>query len=42
MEKKVLVGYKDSDPKRLDDNVINVTEDFCRVMTVLNNMGKLD
>lgn len=42
MEKKALVGYKDPDPKRLDDNVINVTEDFCRVMTVLNNMGKLD
>lgn len=42
MEKKALVGYKDPDPRRLDDNVINVTEDFCRVMTVLNNMGKLD
>lgn len=42
MEKKALVGYKDPDPKRLDDNIINVTEDFCRVMTVLNNLGKLD
>ena len=42
MEKKALVGYKDPDPKRLDDNIINVSEDFCRVMSVLNNMGKLD
>ena len=42
MERKALVGYKDPDPKRLDDNIINVTEDFCRVMTVLDNLGKLD
>ena len=42
MEKKALVGYKDPDPKRLDDNIINVSEDFCRVMTVLNKLGKLD
>ena len=41
MEKKVLVGYKDPDPKRLDDNIIDVSEDFCRVMTTLDRLGKL-
>lgn len=42
MEKKALVGYKDPDPARLDDNVLNVSEDFCRVLTVLDNLGKLE
>lgn len=42
MEKKALNGYSDPDPKRLDDNIINVTEDMCRVFTVLNALGKLD
>lgn len=42
MEKGVLNGYSDPDPSRLDDNVINVTEDMCRVFTILNNLGKLD
>ena len=41
MEKKVLVGYKDPDPKRLDDNIIDVSEDFCRIMTTLDRLGKL-
>lgn len=42
MEKKALNGYSDPDPKRLDDNIINVTEDMCRVFTVLDALGKLD
>lgn len=42
MEKGALVGYSNPDPNRLDDNVINVSEDMCRVFSTLNNMGKLD
>lgn len=42
MEKKALNGYSDPDPKRLDDNIINVTEDMCRVFTILDALGKLD
>ena len=42
MEKKALNGYSDPDPKRLDVNIINVTEDMCRVFTVLDALGKLD
>lgn len=42
MEKKALAGYSDPDPDRLDDNVLNLSEDFCRVMTVLDCLGVLD
>lgn len=42
MERKALVGYSDPDPTRLDDNVLEVSEDFCRVLTVLDNLGKLE
>lgn len=42
MERKALVGYSDPDPDRLDDNVLEVSEDFCRVLTVLDNLGKLE
>lgn len=42
MEKKVLGGYHDPDPTRLDDNILNLSEDFCRVMTVLDRLGVLD
>ena len=42
MEAGALGGYSDPDPARLEDNVLNVTETFCRVFTVLNNLGKLD
>ena len=42
MERKVLAGYSDPDPDSLEDNIINVSEDFCRIMTVLDLMGKLD
>ena len=42
MKKGIMSGYSDPDPKRLDDNVINVSEDFCRVMTILDRLGTLD
>ena len=41
MKKKVLVGYKNPNPNTLSDNVINVSEDFCRTMTVLDRLGLL-
>lgn len=41
MEKKALGGFSDPDPARLDDNVLNLSEDFCRVMTVLDRLGVL-
>lgn len=41
MEKKALGGYSDPDPTRLDDNILNLSEDFCRVLTVLDRMGVL-
>lgn len=42
MEMKALAGFSDPDPTRLDDNVLNLSEDFCRVMTVLNRLGVLE
>ena len=42
MEKGALSGYSDPDPSRLDDNVLKVSEDFCRIVVVLNNLGLLD
>ena len=42
MERGVLNGYSDPDPNSLEDNVLNVSEDYCRVMTTLDRMGKLD
>lgn len=42
MEKGGLSGYSDPDPASLEDNIINVDETFCRVMTALDRMGKLD
>lgn len=42
MEKGALVGYSDPDPNSLDDNVLKVSEDFCRTLTVLDKLGKLD
>ena len=36
MEKGALSGYSDPDPSRLDDNVLKVSEDFCRIAVVLN------
>ena len=36
-----LVGYEDPDPDKLTDNIINVDETYCRVMTSLDRLGKL-
>ncbi len=42
MERKVLTGVSDPDPNSLEDNIINVDETYCRVMTTLDRLGKLD
>ncbi len=42
MEKGALKGVKDPDPNSLEDNVLNISEDYCRVMTTLDNLGVLD
>ena len=42
MERGWLKGVADPDPNSLEDNVLNISEDYCRVMTTLDNAGKLD
>lgn len=42
MERGALKGHSDPDPNSLEDNVLNVSEDYCRVMTTLDRLGKLD
>ncbi|MBD5169324.1 MAG: CHAP domain-containing protein [Oscillibacter sp.] len=42
MEKGALKGHSDPDPSRLDDNVLDISGDMCRVLKVLDNLGKLD
>lgn len=42
MEAGALVGEEDPDPARLDDNLLNLSYDYCRVMTTLDRLGKLD
>lgn len=42
IEKGALKGYSDPDPGRVDDNVLNISEDMSRVLTVLDKLGKLD
>ena len=42
MERGALTGYSDPAPSSLEDNIINVSEDFCRIVTLLDLMGKLD
>ena len=42
MERGVLRGEEDPDPSSLEDNLLNLSEDYCRVMTTLDRMGKLD
>lgn len=42
MDRKVLNGYEDPDPNRLDDNIIDVSEDFCRIITVLDKAKVFD
>lgn len=42
MEQGALKGVSDPDPNSLEDNVLNISEDYCRVMTTLDRLGKLD
>ncbi len=42
MERKALAGVSDPDPARLDDNLLKLDETYCRVMTTLDKLGKLD
>lgn len=42
LEDGSLQGEKNPDPTRLDDNIINVSYDYCRIMTTLDRRGKLD
>ncbi len=41
MERGALTGRSDPDPDSLEDNVLNVSEEYCRVMTTLDRMGVL-
>lgn len=41
MEAGALTGYENPDPNSLDDNILNVDETYCRVMTTLDRLGKL-
>lgn len=42
MEHGALKGVSDPDPNSLEDNVLNISLDYCRVMTTLDRLGKLD
>lgn len=39
MEKGMLAGYDNPDPNSFDDNFIDVSEDMCRMMTMLVRAG---
>ncbi len=41
MEAGVLQGHSDPDPESLTDNVLDIDETYCRVMTTLDRMGIL-
>ena len=42
MRKGYLGGYSDPDPNSLEDNVLNVSETFCRLIKVMDNAGAFD
>lgn len=42
MKRGALNGRIDPDPNSLEDNILDVSEDYCRVMTTLDRLGKLD
>ncbi len=42
MERGALRGESDPDPNSLEDNVLNLDETYCRIMTTFDRMGKLD
>lgn len=39
MEREYLVGYDEKDPAILEDNIIDVSEDVCRILVVLDRAG---
>ena len=41
MEQGALVGRSDPDPDSLEDNVLNISEEYCRVMATLDRLGVL-
>lgn len=40
MERGLMVGYDECEPDTIDDNIIDVSEDFCRIMLVLDKAGQ--
>lgn len=42
MEAGALCGVSDPDPNSLEDNILNLPETYCRVMTSLDRLGLLD
>ena len=42
MERGALRGESDPDPNSLEDNVLNLTETYCRVYTTADRLGWLD
>lgn len=41
MERGALRGRSDPDPNSLEDNILNISEEYCRVMTTLDLLGVL-
>ena len=39
LDEGYMSGYDTKSPETVDDNIINVDETFCRVFTILDNMG---
>lgn len=42
MEARALTGHSDPVPGRLEDNVLDIDETYCRVMTTLDRLGVLE
>ena len=41
MKKGYLGGYSDPDPNSLEDNLLDLSDTFCRVLKVMDNAGLL-
>ena len=42
MKKGFLDGYSDPNPNSLEDNLLDITETFCRIIKVMDNAGAFD
>lgn len=42
LERGLMFGYDEGNPDTIEDNVIDVSEDFCRIMTVLDRAGQFN